>query len=560
VDLEGGTLKNKPVNATQSFRIWESFSPGEMIDFNPSFAVTQNGNRWCVFRRELTPPVPGKGSVWGVKVDRDLMPLGEPIKFIELGEDPRVISAGNHLLIMSVTPEIGHNGWVSGTYMSLSRWDASGETPKYLGAIKLPKHPVGFNDSDGIKLGWEKNWVHFDAGEGKIGFIYSHHPWRVLILETNGEKRLSFAYQGEGPQWDWGPVRGGTPFMHFDNNHNISFFHSSKIIGSQRLYMTGAVLVEKSAPFRPVACSKNPLLLARYGVDIKRFGWKDNTFSVIFPSGGESTKTGWNLLCGIDDGEIGIIHVTRDEVLKGLVPLSSQSRRGTLHDFTGKHIRGDGPLLRLPSVVPGIAELSIIDFLRLVCGEGETFVDAGAHVGFYTFGLAPGFKRVHSFEPSKFQGDYFEQNLRLNPGREIHLHRVGLGDKEGTATLHVVSPDGGENTLSADVAWNHNVRETYEVPLRTLDSYEFQGVDLLKIDVEGLEVGVLQGARDTIARNRPFILIETWENKPERELVKRLMSEMNYTLEFIFPSAKELGFAIPREKRQDFNWFLGESV
>jgi hypothetical protein len=47
-----------------------------------------------------------------------------------------------------------------------------------------------------------------------------------------------------------------------------------------------------------------------------------------------------------------------------------------------------------------------------------------------------------------------------------------------------------------------------DIEVRTLDSYQFSDVDIIKIDVEGMEVPLLQGAEQTIRRNRPWILIE----------------------------------------------------
>jgi FkbM family methyltransferase len=229
-----------------------------------------------------------------------------------------------------------------------------------------------------------------------------------------------------------------------------------------------------------------------------------------------------------------------------------------VHDYHG----GEGVrlpqkrLLFVPHPIPGIPELPMINFLRTLAGRGRTFVDVGSHIGFYTMGLAPGFDRVVAFEPSRFQYGWLTRNRALNDYGHVLCEHVALGETCGEATLNVLSYEGGLNSLSPEVAAAHTIIDRYTVPVEVLDDRRMTDVDLLKIDVEGFEIPVLRGARKTIDASRPVILIEVWTDVERRQNVRRVMDEMNYTFEPLFPMSPELVLCLPQERRQSFAWFI----
>jgi FkbM family methyltransferase len=249
--------------------------------------------------------------------------------------------------------------------------------------------------------------------------------------------------------------------------------------------------------------------------------------------------------------------VDQTELAARLAPLH-HGPTGTVHDYRG----GKGarlPLNRLlyvPDPIPAIPELPMINFLRTIAGRGRTFVDVGSHIGFYTMGLAPGFDRVVAFEPSRFQYGWLRRNAALNAYDHVLCEHVALGDTAGTATLNVLSYEGGLNTLSTEVASEQKILDQYTVPVEVLDDRQLTDVDLLKIDVEGFEVPVLRGAMKTIAASRPVILIEVWVDDVRRQDVQAVMTEMDYSLEFLFPLSPELAVCLPRERRHEYQWFI----
>ena len=133
--------------------------------------------------------------------------------------------------------------------------------------------------------------------------------------------------------------------------------------------------------------------------------------------------------------------------------------------------------------------------------KGMNVVDIGANIGYYLllFENAVGSQgHVVCVEPSEENLLELESNIHLNGFANVVLHKVAVGKEEGTVGLHsginsgVVEAGGGK----------------YQVPVRRLDSLVSEKVDFLKIDVEGYEGQVLEGAINIIQRDKPTIFLE----------------------------------------------------
>lgn len=152
-----------------------------------------------------------------------------------------------------------------------------------------------------------------------------------------------------------------------------------------------------------------------------------------------------------------------------------------------------------------------IALLPLLTDRKGVAVDAGANKGVYLFHLSRTFQRVLAFEPLPAMAAYLKraapQNVRVEPR--------ALSSAAGHATLRLPS---GYNELaslephSGDADWTTSSQlEEHDVELAPLDALGLRDVNLIKIDVEGHELSVLEGARDTLERCRPSLLIEVEE-------------------------------------------------
>jgi len=168
--------------------------------------------------------------------------------------------------------------------------------------------------------------------------------------------------------------------------------------------------------------------------------------------------------------------------------------------------------------VAGSYEPNEFMLLSLVLREGMTLIDVGANEGLYTLfasrRVGPG-GRVIALEPSTRELERLQANLEQNGLSNVTVVRAGAHREPGRALLQVSGfGHEGHNTLGA-LAHDAVAMGSEEVVLETLDRIaEREGlarVDLLKIDAEGAEAAVLDGAREILATSRPLVLIEILE-------------------------------------------------
>ncbi|MFZ5496557.1 MAG: FkbM family methyltransferase [Verrucomicrobiota bacterium] len=149
--------------------------------------------------------------------------------------------------------------------------------------------------------------------------------------------------------------------------------------------------------------------------------------------------------------------------------------------------------------------------LRELIRPGDTFVDVGANVGFFSLLLSaqkPGL-RVIAFEPNPKNHDLLVRNSACNGFRNIVCEPVALADAAGTAPLYLTDSD-----MSASLRSDFAFHERPPIQVRTLplDSYlksrPLSGRLTLKVDVEGAEDAFFRGAHDTIVTHQPDIIVE----------------------------------------------------
>lgn len=133
----------------------------------------------------------------------------------------------------------------------------------------------------------------------------------------------------------------------------------------------------------------------------------------------------------------------------------------------------------------------------------STAIDAGAHVGSWTLLLARQFARVVAVEPSADTFECLERNLMLKACRNVSALNLALGAEAGRTGMTLDPANAArQNTGGRRLAAGTSV------PVETIDSWHLPSLGFLKLDVEGSEPAVLEGARDTLARCKPVVLFE----------------------------------------------------
>lgn len=137
---------------------------------------------------------------------------------------------------------------------------------------------------------------------------------------------------------------------------------------------------------------------------------------------------------------------------------------------------------------------------------GDCVLEAGANIGSHTVPLAQRVGpegRVWAFEPQRLVFQTLCANAALNHCTNIHALPLALGNHEGQVPVPACDPTQPNNFGGISLG---DGAET--VPLTTIDSLNLPACQLLKIDVEGMETAVLNGARDTVSRLRPPLYVE----------------------------------------------------
>lgn len=150
-----------------------------------------------------------------------------------------------------------------------------------------------------------------------------------------------------------------------------------------------------------------------------------------------------------------------------------------------------------------------IKLLPHLAKPGRLAMDVGANKGVYLTHMSRHFARVVAFEPNPELAAYLTRAAPAN----AEVIGAALSRAEGEASLSMprrMNELGSLESVSPGTAGGVE-RDTFQVALKTLDSFAFQDVDFIKIDVEGHEHDALEGARETIARCRPAILVEVEE-------------------------------------------------
>jgi FkbM family methyltransferase len=185
-------------------------------------------------------------------------------------------------------------------------------------------------------------------------------------------------------------------------------------------------------------------------------------------------------------------------------------------------------------------------WLKTYLPSKSIFVDVGANNGLYSFAanrLAA--RDIYAFEPN------FEYHRRLREiGKKVHVFGVALSNEIGISRMKVPIISGKmvstRGTLRTNYMEEHeSSKRLFQVITTPLDSIlGTVPVNFIKIDVEGFELEVLQGAKGIIERSRPFLLveIELRHNGEKTHQVFDLLASLNYQVYYLNKNGKEISF------------------
>lgn len=165
-------------------------------------------------------------------------------------------------------------------------------------------------------------------------------------------------------------------------------------------------------------------------------------------------------------------------------------------------------------------------FVSSLLENNRRFLDIGANVGVYSFYFRNIFRNIDAFEPIA----EITYRLKSLQAPHIHIHNIALSNRAGDINLNIPIINGITTPARASIETRDSKNIKRNVKIRTVDSYDFDDIDLIKIDVEGHEESVIKGAQNTIKKTLPIILVEIEQrhiNKNISEIYKKII-DMNY--------------------------------
>lgn len=158
----------------------------------------------------------------------------------------------------------------------------------------------------------------------------------------------------------------------------------------------------------------------------------------------------------------------------------------------------------------GLFEPAETGLVKKLLQPGDTFIDVGAHIGWFTtiaahqIGISG---QVIACEPYPANAAALKENIAINDAQNVRLVEMALGDQPGELSL---APTRDSGSITA-LVWGDGERVTISVTTLDEVAADLSDITLLKIDVEGWESNVLRGGKSTLGRTKN-VLFEI--NKP----------------------------------------------
>jgi len=187
-----------------------------------------------------------------------------------------------------------------------------------------------------------------------------------------------------------------------------------------------------------------------------------------------------------------------------------------------------------------------LEFIEKFSDKSKDAIDIGVYRGVYSFQLAKYFNIVHSFEPNPLLFPYLNKNLKKIL-KNIQLYNYALSDTNGDTKLKL--------PIRTESIFKNNIEELYQlgaasihsknkftnfkeviVKKKKLDDFKIiNKIGFIKIDVEGHEIEVINGAKETITNNKPVLLVEIEERHTQASVIESInyINKLGYNCFYI---------------------------
>ena len=208
-----------------------------------------------------------------------------------------------------------------------------------------------------------------------------------------------------------------------------------------------------------------------------------------------------------------------------------------------------------------------INLVKKFIKSGTDSIDVGVYRGVYSYEMSKYSEKVHSFEPNPIIFKYINKNLKKFI-KNIHLYNFALSNQNKTINLKIPIRNSNSNKeifeeyyeMGKATIHNENNFENYEnfeIQTKKIDEFNFDNkISLIKIDVEGHELEVIEGAKNTIKRDKPVLLVEIEKQYTKKEVAESINFINSLGYKSYFFNKKDLKSTTELNNLDLFNNFI----
>jgi FkbM family methyltransferase len=223
-------------------------------------------------------------------------------------------------------------------------------------------------------------------------------------------------------------------------------------------------------------------------------------------------------------------NITFFQLLEFWLPSSLRSKKKIVCKlFDKSFVVPDGNMMLFGALVDEIIFLN--QYHTELIKEKDIIIDAGANMGIFSIFVASKYPNttIFAFEPTPSTFNALQENVRFYPN--IKVFNYGLGEKEKEGSIIVVSNNSGANHIGEGGIY---------INIKTIDGLKTR-LDFLKMDTEGYERNILEGAKETIKKYKPIIAMSAYHKPSDKiELPKLLSNIAPYNFELHNNGAEEV--------------------
>lgn len=192
----------------------------------------------------------------------------------------------------------------------------------------------------------------------------------------------------------------------------------------------------------------------------------------------------------------------------------------------------------------GIHEPLSTQLMNKEVKSGMTIIDIGSNIGYYAIlenKLVGKYGKVFSIEPSPKNFELLNRNLELQPQKNFQTYNLAINDKNEKIEF-IINKKSNWSKIREPTDIIGKDDEVIKITSKTLDEFcneeEIERIDLIRMDVEGLEVKIIEGSKNILKKYQPRIMMEVHKSHIGKRKTKQMLEELqklNYNIQYYYP-------------------------